>query len=273
MKGKSAKKPPKTHVCDHCNKIILGSSYKFKSHLYQHNAVNSRHNCKYCSKQFYRKDAFLRHVLSHTGDAKQFVCDYCDRGYVDKRNLITHLKLHDDTHHSPKYKCPACGVTYCEQRLLKYHIRKEHFNLESKSTNSHEKKNLNERWVERVSETEVYVEMTKVNNNIIRIKKVDSIKKEESEENVEGKKIKEEFDWYAQYILTSKDTSQYSKAVCDYCKKEMLKKSLRLHMREKHLNVRKFVCESCKRSFKRHYQLVDHVCGKVRQRKRKVNVL
>lgn len=53
---------------------------------------------------------------------------------------------------------------------------------------------------------------------------------------------------------------QYSKAICDYCEKEMVKKSLKCHIRERHMNIRKFSCDKCFKTFKRHYQKYDHKC-------------
>ncbi|XP_059050392.1 zinc finger protein 33A-like [Achroia grisella] len=275
MKRKNVKQSKKRNLCNICNKIIIGYAYKFKSHLYQHNAVAPLYECSYCIKQFYRKDAYKRHIATHTGATKKFFCDYCERDFVDKRNLIVHLRIHDDSTLSRKYSCMACGVTYCEERLLKFHIRKEHFNLKTTAaTNVHEKMKLNDTWVERVSESEMYVQMTKVNNNIIVIKKCDDAvtkQLEDTKVNIKERDITQDFTAYAHYVLSRNDKSQYSRAICDYCKKEMLKKSLPSHIRERHWKIRKFKCNTCNCSFSRHYLLVDHVCGKVKRRKNNIS--
>lgn len=256
----------KKNQCQICNKVVIGSSYKFKSHLYQHNEVNSRFKCTYCSKEYFRRDAFDKHVAVHTGMKRFYVCDYCDRGFVDKRNLINHLRIHDEYFKHPKneYKCMACGINYCEERLLKYHIRKQHYNLNSNKTTHHEKK-PNETWVERVMQSEICVEMTKIEENAIVIKKSPTIKKSLPNKNTSEKST---FQEYMTSVFATNDMSHYSKAICDYCNKEMLKKSLQSHIRERHLKLKRFNCEICKISFSRHYQLVNHVCGKVRTRKR-----
>jgi transposase-like protein len=224
--------------CPICNKQVFGSSYKFNSHLYQHEAIAARFTCPYCSKQYFRKDIYTKHLEVHTGRKKKYICDYCDRDFVDKRSLIVHLKVHDDsTSKLIGFSCLACGVKYCEERLLKYHIRKEHFNLQPKDqvagVSSVVKKPINETWVERVMETEVCVEMTKVNDKVITIKKCKTVKNEH-QNNADNKNT---FTDYINSVFASKDKSQYSKAVCDYCNKEMLKKSLRNHIRERHLKV------------------------------------
>lgn len=254
----------KKNECKICNKVIIGSSFKFKAHLYMHRAVEPRFQCDYCSNEYFRKDVYERHLKAHTGGKKIFICDYCDRGFVEKRNLRLHLKVHDEffTEQEIQYKCIACGVSFCEERLLKYHIRKKHFNFQD-SAPTYIKKQLNETWVERVLETEVCVEMTKVNSNTINIKK--SSKAIKVKKNPETTRFKE----YMSSVIASQDKSQYSKAVCDYCKKEMLKKSLLPHIRERHLRLKKFSCEACKQAFSRHYLLVNHICGKYRTRVRK----
>ncbi|CAG9790455.1 unnamed protein product [Diatraea saccharalis] len=245
--------------CYVCNKLISGNSYCFRAHLYQHKQVPPRYDCLYCSKQYFRKDVYEKHLEVHTGRTKVFVCDYCDRSFVDKRNLISHLHIHEDNnvYIRPRYNCRACGAKYCEERLLKYHIRKEHFNLQQKDE-SIIKKPINETWVERVLESNVCVQMTKINNNVISIKKCGTFKKEVKQEVDENDK----FITYVNSVFGCNDKSQYSKAICDYCNKEMLKKSLPNHIRERHLNIRKFICDICKRSFNRHYQMTDHRCGK-----------
>ncbi|CAH0404033.1 unnamed protein product [Chilo suppressalis] len=261
---KLSRKLPTKNLCHICNKHISGGSYFLKAHLFQHKVVKPRFDCPFCSKQYFRRDVYKKHLEIHTGRTKVYVCDYCDRGFVDKRNLITHLNVHEDVNYvtRQRYDCRACGAQYCEERLLKYHIRKEHFNLQQKEKLS-DTKHLNETWVEKVLESNVCVQMTKINNNVITIKKCSTIK----EENGESKMDKDsQFASYINSVFGNNDKSQYSKAICDYCNKQMLKKSLLNHIRERHLNIRKFKCVECNRSFNRQYQLTDHSCGKIRRR-------
>nr|XP_026490676.1 zinc finger protein 3 homolog [Vanessa tameamea] len=264
MTKKSENSPnKKRNFCKHCNKTVIGSTYKFKSHLFKHDAVKPRFKCKYCSKEYFRNDTYKRHLRSHAGEKnqKKYVCDYCDRGFVNKYNLIAHLKnVHDDAINPNfvRFTCRACGVAFCEKRILDNHIRKYHFNIEFNDEPSHFNKLLNERWIEKVISTDACVEMTKINNNVIIIKKCTKV--EEMPEIKKEVKTKKSL-YRAQFI------DQYSKAICDYCKKEMIKKSLKSHIRERHLNIRKYSCSECCKTFKRHYQLVDHKCGQV-QRKR-----
>lgn len=254
----------KRNFCKHCNKVVIGSSYKFKSHLFKHNAVKARFKCEFCSKEYFRYDIYSRHVKSHSGqqNKKQFVCDYCERGFLNKYNLIAHLKnVHDDPIKSKvKFPCQPCGISFCEKRILDKHIRKLHFNTELNSEPSHFSKLVNEKWVEKAVHADACVEMTKLNNNVITIKKCNKV---ENMTEIKAE-IKTE-----KYVYGNQFTDQYSKAICDYCKKEMIKKSLKCHIRERHLNVRNYACSNCSKTFKRHYQIFDHKCGSKRKQRAK----
>ncbi|OWR46802.1 zinc finger protein 41 [Danaus plexippus plexippus] len=247
------------NYCKHCNKTIIGSSYKFKSHLFKHNAVEARFKCKYCSKAYYRYDTFVIHEKSHVGvkrNDKKYVCDYCDRSFVNKFNLIVHLKkIHDDSVNTDRirFSCDACGVHYCEKRSLDNHIRKIHFNLTHHPEPAHITKSVNESWIERVNIRNTCVLITKVNSNVITIEKCGKIK----EFTQPDTKCPDKTSYEKQFV------DQYSRAICDYCQKEMLKKSLKNHITERHLDIRKYRCSDCGRSFKRHYQYTDHKCNQI----------
>lgn len=244
----------------------IKNSTKSKSRLYYQ---RRRFKCTYCPKDFSRRDSYNNHYVLHNGERKYLICDHCDRGFVDKRNLVSHLKIHDVINPQERqYRCIACGAHYCEERLLKYHIRKHHFNLHAKEYNF-DKKKPNETWVERVKQSEICVEITKIDDNIITIKKLSSSTNIQnvipSKDSIEKSKFEE----YISSVFAVIDKSQYSKAICDYCNKEMLKKSLQSHIRERHLKLKKFKCNKCKESFSRHYQMVNHTCGKFKTRNRK----
>lgn len=251
----------KQNLCPICNKVIIGPAYKFNCHLYKHRAIAARYACPHCSKQFYRNDLFKHHISKHTGEYKNlFLCDYCNRTFVDKRNLLKHYKVHDDSFSEhPKvktYSCHACEITYTEERCLKHHLKRIHSNSEVKEP-KYVKKPVNDTWVERVLETKVCVQMTKLDDNVIAIKKCDD-------------KIASNLNTYFEKSREI-NMSQYSKAICDYCNKEMLKKSLRLHIKERHMTAGTFKCRVCKNSYSRHYQLVNHICGKPRNKNRVKN--
>lgn len=281
----------KNHHCKICKKTFT-SAYKLNSHLFYHKAVAARFKCTFCLKEYYRKDEFRRHVASHENQQKMHSCDHCGRGFVDKRNLIKHLYIHDDLHvPSKRYNCIACDASYCEERLLKYHIRKHHMNLNC-NVPVYTEKQLNDSWIEPAMDSESCVLITKVKNNMLSIKtckikeRKEKVKIEcDSKELTEKlKKVKSKRKYksirsqkdiadkialrhYLASVFALKD-NLYSKAICDYCNKEMLKKSLIVHIRERHSKMRRFHCFECNRSFNRHYHLSDHICGRVRKTKK-----
>lgn len=165
----------KNNYCKYCNKMVIGSAYKFKSHLFRHDAVQARYRCEFCFKEYFRSDIYMRHVKSHSGkqNKKRFICDYCERGFLNKYNLIAHLRnVHDEPIKSKvKFPCTACGISFCEKRILDKHIRKIHFNTEVNGEPSHFGKLVNDKWIEKVINTNTCVEITKVSNNVLMIKK------------------------------------------------------------------------------------------------------
>lgn len=275
----------KVHNCKICQKTFT-SAYKLNSHLFYHRAVPARFKCTFCLKEYYRKDEFKRHKAGHENQQKMHSCDHCGRGFVDKRNLIKHLHIHDDLHvPSKRYNCIVCDVSYCEERLLKYHIRKHHMNLEACAP-VYSKKKLNDSWIESAMDSESCVQITKVKNNMLSIRtckikvkkeskvepnenRVTNLKKIKKRKSVQSKKDfadKMALQHYLASVFALK-YNLYSKAICDYCNKEMLKKSLIVHIRERHSKMRRYHCIDCNRSFNRHYHLSDHNCGRVRKTK------
>ncbi|XP_039762523.1 GDNF-inducible zinc finger protein 1-like [Pararge aegeria] len=258
--AKINKKLKSENHCKYCKKTIIGNKYKFKAHLFRHNVIKERYNCGVCLKKFFRLDAYKVHLDRHNGTVAQktYICDYCDRTFVNKNNLITHLKrIHDENIDSElgMFTCKICNLGYCERRLLEYHIRKVHFNIKFSKEPLHTNKLINETWLENVVNKNATVSITKVNNNVIVIKqlKIDVKVKHEKPNRMEYKQD---------------GNDQYSKGVCDYCKKEMVKKSLRLHIKEVHMNIRRFKCDVCKETFSRNYQMVDHKCGSFKSYKK-----
>lgn len=269
----------KVHPCAFCSKTFT-STYKLKSHLFHHKAIAARFKCLLCLKEYYRKDEYTKHVATHNNQQKTHICDHCGRGFVDKRNLINHLSIHDDLHVPVKrFNCIACDMSYCEERILKYHIRKHHMNLEAQIP-SYTDKMLNDSWIEPSLDSKSCVQITKVTNNKISIQtcniKAEKVIKPEMEKKTlvnkrkfKSVEIEEKINKSATYLssIFALSAKHYSKAICDYCKKEMLKKSLINHIRERHLKVRRFHCFDCMKSFNRHYHLSDHICGQVRRSK------
>ncbi|CAH2064514.1 unnamed protein product, partial [Iphiclides podalirius] len=257
--------------CQHCPKQFYRSD-EYNCHAITHSKERRAYICDTCGRSFLNKANLIKHIQAHHAKTPGSKCK--------------------------TYRCGVCQVKYCENRLLLWHIRRTHFNLGGKQT-SHSAKLLNETWVERVLRSDVYVEMTKLTPNVIAIRKLTqnvqepptatdegsaskenrarikskvrdepSTAKEEGRDSKEGKdRIKckvrdkdEVEDKGKKRAFFEDSTDYYSKAVCNYCGKEMLKKSLVGHIRERHMKVKRFSCKKCGGHFNRRYQMVQHSC-------------
>lgn len=133
------------------------------------------------------------------------------------------------------FKCCFCHKTYSKKQILNKHIIKQHYDFNSKEKNKIMRA-VNETWIEQVHKLNIFVEMKKINDNVITIKKC--------------KKGK------------VKRNNDLTKAICDYCEKLMWKKSIIKHIEECHYYIYKYRCKKCLNSYKRKYMLTNHVCGK-----------
>lgn len=250
-------------VCPFCKIVMFGNEDSFKYHLFKHKPKKSHFKCEFCTQTFIQSDQYKKHLAEHQNVlySKFLTCDECGKKYIGKRNLINHLATHNLC--TPvRFVCNACGCDYCEERLLKKHIRKHHLNLQNKAPNVC-RKNINDTWIERVNNSDIYVQMTKIHDSILQIRRLD-IKLKDLETNAR------EEEGYFEFMssVSDMDYEPDKKGICQYCNKVMLKKSLRLHIRERHLGIRKFVCETCKYGFHRHYQFLKHICFEYRPRSR-----
>ncbi|CAK1592287.1 unnamed protein product [Parnassius mnemosyne] len=262
-----------SYYCHSCEKTIMCKRFKFKHHLYMHGKINARFTCEFCLKEFYLRDAYFRHLMAHKTKKREetnvkqaqklHFCDVCGKSYIEKRNLIQHFRVHDNTFRPTRirYSCKVCGIEFCENRVLLGHIRKTHFNLQVKES-PHKKKLPNETWVEKVMQSDAYVEMTKLTDNVIVIKKC--ILTETEKKKIKDNRIVKTIDYESFY---SDNKYHKAKDVCRYCKKTMLKKSLANHIRERHLKVRRYKCDTCNSKFNRRYQWTNHTCGRSRRKR------
>ena len=52
-------------------------------------------SCNFCSKSFYKKDAFETHLRRHKG-VKPFICDACGKSFAEAWALTKHKRTHTD---------------------------------------------------------------------------------------------------------------------------------------------------------------------------------
>lgn len=240
--------------CPICKSYIVGNFQQFKSHMFTvHNTKcckNSQtlYTCKRCSKPFKIRACAIRHLVVHDVSPqleKIFICDFCGNTYKRKANIIMHLHKHQKIGRvNHKFHCEFCDVFYCENRLLKLHIRKQHYENISKNITD---KAINESWIEKIRNSNIYIQIRKINDNVITVQKCSNFIKKSLQET-DSNNI-----W-----------SLYREAVCNYCNKTMLKRSLMQHIKDRHMKKLQYQCKTCKVSYSRYYRFVNHVCGKVR---------
>ena len=52
-------------------------------------------SCNFCSKSFYKKDAFETHLRRHKG-VKPFICEACGKSFAEAWALTKHKRTHTD---------------------------------------------------------------------------------------------------------------------------------------------------------------------------------
>ena len=117
-----------------CN--ICGETFPYRISLQNHfvsihKGLGMKLNCKFCDKQFSRKDSKNFHEKKHKGIVVQKVrCQICNQSYVNLRSHV--LQVHE----SSKLTCDICDKGYLKKTSLDLHMRK---NME-KTNLSHEEK-------------------------------------------------------------------------------------------------------------------------------------
>lgn len=144
---------------------------------------------------------------------------------------------------------------------MKYHIRREHYNLKAKIPLSINKE-VNEVWFEKVLNSQSIVEIKKVSHNLLLIRKC--------EENIpESIQECEEILDLTQFYPTGKRSHLIT---CDICNMKVLKRTFKKHYEERHSKLERHHCKVCNISFKRSYFFARHECNKPRRRRRRMNI-
>ncbi|XP_035457350.1 uncharacterized protein LOC118281027 [Spodoptera frugiperda] len=148
-----------------------------------------------------------------------------------------------------KHKCVACKKQFHYNCLLKYHIRREHFNLKGYRP-YYETQNINQIWFEKVLNTDFLAKMTKISNNEIAVQKLN-----------EGTTIKptemvcEEIDLHFLY-----PTNRSQPLKCSLCSETYAREKFKKHFMESHGLMLKKSCDKCKQKFVSPTGVVDHIC-------------
>lgn len=113
------------HVCVQCGSSFTKIHYLIKHHKYRH-TLKSPYHCQDCGEQFFRKSYFEKHLKTHRID---FKCHLCNE-FNDNN---TALLKHQFTYHWEKFMCSFCTTAYFTMSALADHLREEH---QDRKTNS-----------------------------------------------------------------------------------------------------------------------------------------
>ncbi|XP_063631174.1 zinc finger protein 808-like [Cydia splendana] len=220
--------------------------------------------CDVCNKLFTTKYTVSKHLRT-CGVLNSLKCQWCKITFKNRGNLVTHAaRIHGDYSYkaASNFKCQVCEKTFNQRFQLTYHIRREHFNLQAKTPYC-ELKKINQVWFENVLNSNSVLEIKKTGHNTLVMRKLDEntgIKVSDTNTKIT--------DLSSIYPVHNRSRV---KVQCHICRKMYLKITIKKHMEEKHTNNygRNYECNNCKRTFKRAYFFLQHVCNKVPKRKGK----
>ncbi|CAH0403838.1 unnamed protein product [Chilo suppressalis] len=112
--------------CENCDRV-----YDSRKSLREHNRRLHlkifKHQCDLCEKRFYLPSRLKEHMAVHTGE-RNFRCEYCGKSYPRLRGLKVHMQSHMSV--EKKYKCMICNAAFTQNVNLKYHLKRQHQNLD-----------------------------------------------------------------------------------------------------------------------------------------------
>jgi len=122
--------------CDICN-LTFSNKTSFVKHKNVHSKIKpkTQYYCEVCGKGVSQLCNLKSHMAVHTGEKKVFTCGVCRV----KFSSWTELKKHKKEHALDSIKCKLCGATFTQQRYLKVHYLRTHFQREKYLGNARKK--------------------------------------------------------------------------------------------------------------------------------------
>ncbi|XP_049884304.1 zinc finger protein 568-like isoform X2 [Pectinophora gossypiella] len=219
--------------------------------------------CKLCKRKFANKYSVMKHMKNCGKFPALNKCMWCNLQFTNRGNLATHaFHIHGDSSYKVTdgdkekvHHCNVCSKTYKLKKLLTYHIRRHHFNLQAKIPYA-ERKKVNQVWFEKVLNSNKILEIKKASENTLIMRGLD--------ENT-GIKVPVVNDKVID-LSNIYPVDRHSIVTCDLCQKSFQKRNFKKHYEEIHLNKKKMHCNNCNQVFKRAYQFLQHRCHVVRNR-------
>ena len=87
---------------------------------------------KECKKCFDRPDVLKKHREVHDSDPYISTCDHCETTFNNIDSWEKHKKANFDEKGQAENVCEECDADFCNQKLLKQHIKRMHFETKTK---------------------------------------------------------------------------------------------------------------------------------------------
>ncbi|CAF4848682.1 unnamed protein product [Pieris macdunnoughi] len=106
--------------CKQCNEKF-SSEHDLRVHSALHITANDKWRCYACSKEFFDRVSFRRHIRRHY-KTKQFACEWCEKQFAELCALRRHERVHTGELRETPYECNLCDKRYSNNYLLKAHM-------------------------------------------------------------------------------------------------------------------------------------------------------
>lgn len=233
-------------VTHHCELHYQNKSFKFK--------------CERCRK-FYKTEAhYKNHVkvcLTSDASIRKFSCEICMKSFKENRHLSVHMNTHLPDEKKYTNNCKICDKNYSSVFSLRQHIKVVHINharfkCQYCPKEFSRKANLDSHHIThsdiKLYECEICLLKLKTKANLRVHKKLHST---DPNDLVECKVCHKQFKTSNQLTNHMITHDKVKKFACRHCENVSYKRSkeLQSHMLAVHLNIRKYSCKWCSRSF------------------------
>ncbi|RWS23879.1 zinc finger protein OZF-like protein [Leptotrombidium deliense] len=209
------------------------------------------YTCNECHKHFSTKTVIMKHLMTHKCEVVLYKCADCDRILKSKAALKAHTSIvHEMNNPKSMHKCLECDKLFKTKGSLTLHSMYLH---KSGSPADHKCLECNKICKTKASLALHHIYMHKKKNNGQAMNQADSSALFKCE------LCNREFKTNASLSLHTSYVHQKNSAICLRCQQSFPDRdALRAHINQAHLNVKKFKCETCQRTFKELCNLRRH---------------
>ena len=221
-----------TYNCNKCSKTFK-QKRNLNDHLRKFHKKGLKYRCEICGKSFVKRFNLKDHIDKFHVDIDG-KCDFCDQTFINKSEMIEH---YDSQHEELKtYKCEYCQGTFGTSKQLKSHKTKENHKKVSKC---------------EYCDTQ-FTNLKKLKRHV---KIMHPVKLEPVVCNYCGKQLKKKY-YLKQHV---QNYHILSKEKCKICGLLYYPHYLKIHIKNKHDNVKNHQCDSCGMAFSHKSSLDSHV--------------